>query len=106
MDNFIIPPNHFGFKAKKITGEIKGMISDCSIAYIEPKGGGPEPSHTHVHDHIFIVIEGIATIKMGEKKVIVNKDESIIVPGSIIHAIWNKTDKPLKMIGMTIQQKK
>jgi mannose-6-phosphate isomerase-like protein (cupin superfamily) len=90
MDNFIIPPNHFGFKTKKITGEIKGMISDSSIAYIEPKGGGPKPSHTHLHDHFFIVIEGIATIEMGEKKVTVNTDESIIVPGSIIYSIWNE----------------
>ena len=103
MNNFIVPPNHFGFKAKKINGEINGTISDCSIAYIEPDGGGPEPSHTHLHDHFFIVIEGIATIEMGEKKVTVNTDESIIVPGSIIHAIWNETDKPLKMIGITIQ---
>lgn len=105
MDNFITPSNHFGFKAKQLTEEIKGIIYDCSIAYIEPQGGGPKPSHTHVHDHFFIVIEGIATIEMEEKKVTVNTDESIIVPGSVIHSIWNKTDKPLKMIGMTIQQK-
>ncbi|WP_212904780.1 cupin domain-containing protein [Clostridium polyendosporum] len=106
MYNFITPPNHFGFKAKKITEEIKGKISDCSIAYIESQGGGPEPSHTHVHDHFFVVIEGIATIKMGEKKITVNVDESIIVPGLIIHSIWNETDKPLKMIGITIQPEK
>jgi mannose-6-phosphate isomerase-like protein (cupin superfamily) len=106
MDNFITPPNHFRFKAKQLTQEIKGIISDCSIAYIEPQGGGPKPSHTHVHDHFFIVIEGIATIKMGEKKVTVNTDESIIVPGSVIHSIWNETDKSLKMIGITIQTAK
>jgi mannose-6-phosphate isomerase-like protein (cupin superfamily) len=103
MDNFITPPNHFGFKAKQLTGEIKGIISDCSIAYIEPQGGGPNPSHTHIHDHFFIVVEGIATIKMGKKKVTVNIDESIIVHGSVIHSIWNETDKPLRMIGITIQ---
>ena len=106
MDNFITPKNHFGFKANKLTGEIKGTISDSSIAYIEPQGGGPELSHTHVHDHFFIVVEGIATIKMGEEKITVDKDESIIVPGSIIHSIWNETDKPLKMIGITIQPPK
>ena len=106
MNNFIVPPNHFGFKAKKINGEINGTISDCSIAYIEPNGGGPEPSHTHLHDHFFIVTEGIATIKMGEKKVLVKKDESILVSGSIIHSIWNETDETLTMIGITIQSEK
>jgi mannose-6-phosphate isomerase-like protein (cupin superfamily) len=103
MNNFITPPKHFGFKAKKLNGEIKGKISDCSIAYIEPHGGGPEPSHTHTHDHFFIVTEGMATIKMGEEKAIVNTDESILVPGCLIHSIWNETNKPLKMIGMTIK---
>ena len=106
MDNFITPPNHFGFKAKQLTGEIKGAISDCSMAYIEPQGGGPKPSHTHEHDHFFIVIDGIATIKMGDKKVTVKTEESIIVSGSVLHSIWNETDKPLKMIGMTIQPQK
>jgi len=36
----------------------------------------------------------------------VKMDGSIIVPGSIIHSIWNETDKPLKMIGLTIQPEK
>lgn len=106
MNNFIVPPNHFGFKAKRINEEIKGIISDCSIAYIEPNGGGPEPSHTHPHDHYFIVIEGVATIKMGEKKILVHEEESVLVSGSIIHSIWNETDKTLKMIGITIQPEK
>lgn len=43
---------------------------------------------------------------MGEKRVLVKKDESILVSGSIIHSIWNETDKPLKMIGITIQPEK
>lgn len=103
MSEFIIPPNHFNFRAKKINSEIKGTISDCSIAYIEPQGGGPEPSHTHLHDHFFIVVEGTATIKMKEEKVNLSVDESIVVPGSVVHSIWNETDKPLKMIGITIQ---
>jgi hypothetical protein len=25
MSEFIIPPNHFGFKAKKLAGEMKGI---------------------------------------------------------------------------------
>lgn len=102
MNEFIVPLNHFGFKAKKIAEEIKGNISDCSIAYIEPEGGGPEPSHTHPHDHFFIVVEGTATIRIGDQKVNVGMDESILVPGSKVHSIWNETKKPLKMIGMTI----
>jgi mannose-6-phosphate isomerase-like protein (cupin superfamily) len=78
MDGFITPPNHFGFNAKKVTGEIKGKITGCSIAYIEPGGGGPVPSHTHAHDHLFIVIEGTTTIKINADKVCINRKEIII----------------------------
>ena len=102
INEFITPPNHFGFKAKKITGKIKGKITNCSIAYIEPQGGGPKPSHTHLHAHFFIVIEGTATIKMNEKKIKLDINESILVPGVEDHSIWNETDKPLKMLGITI----
>lgn len=87
MDGFITPSNHFGFKAKKLIGKIKGEILDCSIAYIEPHGGGPEPSHAHLHDHFFIVVEGVATIKIGEEKISVGMNESIIVSGSKVHSI-------------------
>ena len=103
MNEFITPPDHFGFKAKKISKEINGFISDCAVAYIEPQGGGPVPCHTHPHNHFFIVVEGCATIQMGTDRINVNEDESILLPGSTIHSIWNESDKPLKMIGITIQ---
>lgn len=102
MSDFMIPPNHVGFKAKKLNGQIAGNVTDCAIAFIEPGGGGPDPSHTHPHDHFFIVVEGWATIQMGNEKVKVNTDESIMVPGEIIHSIWNESAQPLKMIGLTI----
>lgn len=105
MNEFIVPPNHVKFKAKKIFGQITGDIVDCSIAYIEPKGGGPEPSHIHLHDHFFVVLEGCATIKMEDKKINVYAEEAILVKGSTIHSIWNESDKPLKMLGITVQQR-
>lgn len=104
MENFIVPPDHIGFKAKKLYGEISGIISDSSIAYIDPQGGGPKVSHTHSHDHFFIVIEGCATIKMGEEQIKINANESILVPGNNPHSVWNESTTLLKMIGISIQQ--
>ncbi len=34
MENFITPPNHINFKAKKLFGEM-GSIIDGSIAYVD-----------------------------------------------------------------------
>jgi mannose-6-phosphate isomerase-like protein (cupin superfamily) len=106
MTDFITPPNHFGFLAKKIYGTpIDGCITDCSVAYIAPNGGGPKPSHSHPHHHFFIVTEGEATVYIKKEKILVSKDEAIFVNGQLEHSIWNETNSELKMIGITITEK-
>lgn len=92
--------------AKKIYGTpIDGCITDCSVAYITPGGGGPKPSHSHPHHHFFIVTDGEATVYTGKEKFIVKKDEAIFVDGQQEHSIWNETHSELKMIGITITKK-
>jgi mannose-6-phosphate isomerase-like protein (cupin superfamily) len=106
MNEFITPPNHFGFQAKKIYGNpIEGCITDCSVAYIAPNGGGPRPSHVHPHHHFFIVTEGEATIYIAQDIFHVKKDEAIFVNGNLQHSIWNEKTTELKMIGITITTK-
>ena len=46
MNEFITPPNHVNFKAKRLFGEM-GQIIDGSVAYIDLNGGGPIQRHTH-----------------------------------------------------------
>jgi len=103
MSDFIVPPNHFKFKAKKLFGEVEGRVLDSSVAHIESDGGGPKPSHTHSHDHFFIVVEGSASIEIEGEKIRVGSDESILVPGQKLHSVWNEANQLLKMIGMTIE---
>ena len=57
MSDFMTPPQHVNFRAKKLFGEM-GSIVDGSIAYIDLNGGGPTELHTHEHNHLFIVTEG------------------------------------------------
>ena len=61
MNNFIIPPNHKNFLAKKLFADV-GEIIDGSIAYMEKDGGGSTEFHTHAHNHLFIVVKGEAKI--------------------------------------------
>ena len=61
MQDFMTPPKHVNFHAKKLFGEM-GRIVDGSVAYIELNGGGPTELHTHEHNHLFIVTEGEARI--------------------------------------------
>ena len=54
MSEYMTPPDHVNFKAKKLFGGM-GEIIDGAVAHILPGGGGPQSLHTHDHSHLFIV---------------------------------------------------
>jgi len=102
MENFITPPNHIKFKAKKLFGEM-GEIIDGAIAYVDINGGGPTELHTHVHNHLFIVTKGEARIRLADSEVIVKKDEVFLVEGKIPHSVWNNIQDETVMIGISVK---
>lgn len=101
MNEFMTPPDHINFKAKKLFGEC-GRIVDGSIAYMSLEGGGPSSQHTHEHNHLFIVTQGEAKILLGDKTIILKKDESFLVDGKIPHAVWNNCNEETIMIGISV----
>lgn len=102
MSEFITPPKHINFTAKKLFSEM-GKIIDGSIAYIELNGGGPTEPHTHEHSHLFIVTQGEAKILLENKEVILKKNESYLVDGKIPHSVWNNCDGETIMIGISVK---
>lgn len=102
MDKFITPPNHINFKAKKLFGNM-GQIIDGAIAYVDLNGGGPTELHTHEHNHLFIVTKGESKIILGDEVVILKKDETFLVNGSIPHSVWNNCDSETVMIGISVK---
>jgi mannose-6-phosphate isomerase-like protein (cupin superfamily) len=102
MEGFMTPPKHVNFLAKKLFADV-GEIIDGSIAYLDQQGGGPIENHTHEHDHLFIVTQGEARILLGAETVIVKKDQSYLVKGSIPHSVWNNIDAITVMIGISVK---
>lgn len=102
LEAFITPPNHVNFLAKRLFGE-SGEIQDGAIAYLEPGGGGPIVPHTHLHNHLFVVVSGEAKIILGNREVIVRENESFLVKGEISHSVWNHADKTTIMLGITVK---
>ncbi len=102
MKDFITPPDHIHFLAKKLFNNA-GEIIDGSIAYLEPNGGGPLKIHTHEHHHLFIVTQGEAKIILGEKEMVLKENESYLVPGNIPHAVWNNIPKTTIMVGISVK---
>ena len=98
---FMTPPNHKNFLAKKLFAEM-GEIIDGSIAYLEKDGGDPSEPHTHEHNHLFIVVKGEAKILLNNETVIVRKNNSYLVQGSIPHSVWNNLTETTIMIGISV----
>ncbi len=102
MSEFMTPPNHVNFLAKKLFGE-SGKIKDISIAYLKKEGGGPTEQHTHSHDHLFIVTQGEAKIIYGDEIIILKKDEAFLVKGIVSHSVWNNIDEETVMVGISVE---
>lgn len=103
MQEFMTPPNHKGFSAKKLFDE-HGRIKWGAIAYIEPGGGGPEGNHTHSDNHLFIVVDGKAKVILGDEEIIVGKNESCFVDGMIPHSIWNHAGQTTVVIKISTER--
>lgn len=105
MKDFIRPPDHVAFLAKKLFGP-SGEIIDGSIAYLEPGGGGPTDPHTHQHSHLFIVVSGEAVVRTPDGEKLIFANESLLVDGSTPHSVWNNSDDITVMIGISVKYPK
>lgn len=103
-EDYLTPPNHVGFLAKKLFGNC-GEIIDGSIAVLEPSGGGPNENHIHAHNHLFIVTQGEAKIIEGNDVFIVKEGETRLVRGNIPHSCWNNAPTQTIIIGLSVTSK-
>ena len=102
MKDFVTPPDHLNFLAKKLFGDV-GEIIDGAIAYLEENGGGPTVLHTHEHNHLFIVVKGEAKVILNGEEKIIKENESFLVDGNIPHNVWNNTSDTTIMIGISVK---
>ena len=100
--DFMTPPKHVNFKAKKLFGEM-GKIKDGAIAYMQLQGGGPTEQHTHEHNHLFIVVKGEAKVLLDKEEVIIKENEAFLVKGRIPHSVWNNVESETVMIGISVE---
>lgn len=105
-EEFVTPPGHRDFQAKKLFNEVGGTIHWGALAYIKTGGGGPEGRHAHDDNHLFIVVEGEVRIEQGNETRIVGKDETCFVEGRIPHGIWNNGTETAKVIKISLTNPK
>ena len=90
MDAFSPIPDHTGFKARNLFADGQQILKGGAFAKIAPGGGGPLSPHRHAHAHLFIVTRGTVSVMLDGKERTVHEYESQLVPGGVLHAVWNK----------------
>ena len=68
---------------------------------VYPKKSISLQKHTLRSEH-WNVVEGRAEIILGNKKTVINKNESVFVPKGKLHKVYNPTDKTVKIIEVQI----
>lgn len=79
------------------------QFSNVEVA-VAPKQMGPPP---HVHenlDELMYVLEGTATVMIGEKIYEIEAGGWNFRPRRIVHTFWNASDKPLRFIDSYFNQ--
>lgn len=74
---------------------------ECAVA---PKIMGPPPHWHKELDELMLVLEGTASILMGDEVVTVEAGGWHLRPRMIRHTFWNASDKPLRFIDMYFNQ--
>lgn len=75
------------------------QFSSVEVA-VAPKTMGPAP---HLHDNldeIMYVLEGEASVLVGEKTTVIKAGGWHLRPHGIAHTFWNASEKPLRFIDM------
>jgi mannose-6-phosphate isomerase-like protein (cupin superfamily) len=76
----------------------------CVEAAVAPKKMGPEPHYHKELDEMMFVLEGTATVMVGDKVEEIKQGGFHIRPRNIEHTFWNGSDKPLRFIDMYFNQ--
>jgi mannose-6-phosphate isomerase-like protein (cupin superfamily) len=85
------------------TSMTNGLFSSVETA-VAPKTMGPPPHHHLELDEIMYVVEGTASVLVGEEIVEVQAGGWHLRPRLITHTFWNASDKPLHFIDMYFNQ--
>ncbi len=100
------PLDHNGGMAIRVwvrSAMTNGLYSsvECAVA---PKTMGPAPHWHKELDELMLVLEGTASILMGEEVVQVEAGGWHLRPRMIKHTFWNASDKPLRFVDMYFNQ--
>jgi mannose-6-phosphate isomerase-like protein (cupin superfamily) len=60
--------------------------------------GGQVPWHNHPQEEIYLILEGVGEMCVGDERRDVKGGQAVYVPPGVFHQLTNIGDEPLKMI--------
>ena len=67
------------------------------VSVWEPESTRPAEHYHPYQDEVFRVIEGVLTLSLNGKEVLLHPGESIHIPPNAVHAMWNNSNKKTKV---------
>jgi mannose-6-phosphate isomerase-like protein (cupin superfamily) len=74
---------------------------ECAVA---PKKMGPPPHSHKALDELMFVLEGTASVLVGNEEVTIQAGGWHLRPRGIVHTFWNASEQPLRFIDMYFNQ--
>ncbi len=97
------PKGGMDIRVRVRSGMTNGLFSsvECAVA---PKKMGPSPHHHLELDELMLVLEGTASVLVGDAVVEVPAGGWHLRPRLLKHTFWNASDQPLHFIDMYFNQ--
>jgi mannose-6-phosphate isomerase-like protein (cupin superfamily) len=88
----------------RVRSAMTGGVYSCVECAVAPKHMGPAPHAHRELDELMFVLEGTASVLIGDEVVKVDAGGWHLRPRLIKHTFWNAEDRPLRFIDMYFNQ--
>ena len=78
--------------------------TNVSFIWVDMPSGGTIRLHKHPYEEIFIILEGLATFRVGSYTLEAGAGQILIVPAEVPHKFMNMSDKLLKQIDIHLSK--
>jgi quercetin dioxygenase-like cupin family protein len=96
----------FNVADARLTWKAKGQDTGHAFSIFEQQLGLGEgvPLHCHAYGEVFYVLDGevdfLRVDDAGEDWIVCSGGETVIVPSNALHAFYNRTDKPARLLSI------
>jgi mannose-6-phosphate isomerase-like protein (cupin superfamily) len=72
--------------------------TDTAVWQVEIDPGTPATPHSLTREEVFVVLEGVAAVRIGDAEDTAQPGDAIVVPAEVPFALANAGDQPLRLL--------